>query len=696
MEFPEIQQVLRQLDIALARAIALAEEVYGADAISDPYRGLHITHQEIDLLLQQQPGASLFSANSNIFQPDDNLPFFQWLRDTFSLSIFEASIVLIAIAPEIDLRYEKIYAYLQNDVTRKRPGVDLVLNLLCCSGEDKVLAQSYFSPDAPLIKQGLLHLLPDFNQPHGSLLSHYIQLDAQLTRWLLGQKKLDPRLSFFCHWLKPHLCWDDLPLTPEFQLSIKNALIYSNFFTKIVHIYFYHPRTPSQLVLAVAIASELNCQLLVVDLNQLLLAEKDFRQTFLQVFLEAALHQGIIYVSNFDLLLKPELAMAYQSFLAQLRESRSVTIIAGQQPWQPPSYLNNLIAIPGIFPNAKQRQVYWQLSLGKFPHQLTPTEMANLAERFQFTPEQISNAVNFAHNQTPWQIANQQLNSLVITFQDLLGAARRQCQSNLNQLAQKVEVKYTWEQLILPSEQLAQLQELCNQAKYRNIVYEEWGFGNRLSLGKGLNLLFTGSPGTGKTMAAEIISSELYLELYKIDLSQVVSKYIGETEKNLDKIFQEAIAANAILFFDEADALFGKRSEVKEARDRYANQEISYLLQKIEEYEGIAILATNFRQNLDEAFLRRLSFIIQFPFPEEEQRQRIWGCIFPSSAPLGEDVDLGILAQQIALSGGNIKNIALNAAFLAVGDGGIIKMKHLIKAAQREYQKLGRNWTIHL
>jgi SpoVK/Ycf46/Vps4 family AAA+-type ATPase len=208
-----------------------------------------------------------------------------------------------------------------------------------------------------------------------------------------------------------------------------------------------------------------------------------------------------------------------------------------------------------------------------------------------------------------------------------------------------------------------------------------------------LNALFSGPPGTGKTMAAEVIAKELQLDLYQIDLSQVVSKYIGETEKNLHRIFAEAQSSNAILFFDEADALFGKRSEVKDAHDRYANIEIGYLLQKMEEYEGIAILATNLRQHLDEAFTRRMQFIVEFPFPDEESRRRIWQVTFPVETPMAAEVDFSLLAREIKLAGGNIKNIGLAAAFYAASDGGVVGLQHLVQAARREFQKLGRTWN---
>jgi SpoVK/Ycf46/Vps4 family AAA+-type ATPase len=242
------------------------------------------------------------------------------------------------------------------------------------------------------------------------------------------------------------------------------------------------------------------------------------------------------------------------------------------------------------------------------------------------------------------------------------------------------------------------LREIYEQVKHRSLVYEKWGFDNKIALGKGLNVVFAGPSGTGKTMSAEIIAGELRMDLYKIDLSNVVSKYIGETEKNLERIFTEAGESNAILFFDEADSIFGKRSEVKDAHDRYANIETGYLLQKMEEYDGIVVLATNLRKNLDDAFVRRMHFIIEFPFPEEEDRFEIWRRVFPAQVPLAENVDLRFMARQFKIAGGNIKNIALTAAFLAAGENQpynspVVEMAHLIRATRREFQKMGKLCT---
>ena len=322
-----------------------------------------------------------------------------------------------------------------------------------------------------------------------------------------------------------------------------------------------------------------------------------------------------------------------------------------------------------------------------------------LAGSFHLTSIEIETAVTAAIDRAHWRAAEQPVDdplsalSVQPTEQDLFACARARSSHNLGRFARKIELKYEWNDLVLPSDQLSQLGEICSRYRHQHVVYGNWGFGRKLSLGRGLNALFSGHPGTGKTMAAEVIANELLLDLYKIDLSQVVSKYIGETEKSLNSIFQEAQASNAILFFDEADALFGKRTEVKDSHDRYANIEVSYLLQKMEEYDGIAILATNLRKNIDEAFLRRMQFIIEFPFPDEEERRRIWEVVFPREAPIAGDVDFSQLARTIRLAGGNLKNIGLAAAFYAASDGGVIRQQHVTSAVRREYQKLGQSWS---
>ena len=347
-------------------------------------------------------------------------------------------------------------------------------------------------------------------------------------------------------------------------------------------------------------------------------------------------------------------------------------------------------------PDYASRQNYWKNALGLQGIEIGDTDCAALSERFRLTPRQIAQAVATTIERGRWRQASEPdceasgNGNTELIIADLFGAARAQSGNDLALLAQKVEPQYTWNDIVLPEDTLTQLHEICQRIVHRHCVFKKWGFDRKLSLGKGVNALFAGTSGAGKTMASEVIANELGLDLYKIDLSGVVSKYIGETEKNLDRIFTAAENSNAILLFDEADALFGKRSEVRDSHDRYANIETCYLLQKMEQFDGIALLATNQRQNLDAAFTRRLAFTIHFPFPDEAGRLQIWKKIWPEQTPVAADLDLESLASQFKLSGGNIKNIALAASFLAAEDDQPIAMAHLLQATRREYQKMGK------
>jgi SpoVK/Ycf46/Vps4 family AAA+-type ATPase len=309
-----------------------------------------------------------------------------------------------------------------------------------------------------------------------------------------------------------------------------------------------------------------------------------------------------------------------------------------------------------------------------------------LAECFRFHKSQIEDAAETAANLADYRGESARV-------EHAFEAGRIRSGHELANLTRKVAPVHGWADIVLPQDSMEQLREICSRVAHRHQVLGKWGFERKLSGGKGVNALFHGHSGTGKTMAAEVVARELQLDLYKIDLAGVVSKYIGETEKNLDRIFAAAENANAILLFDEADALFGKRSEVRDSHDRYANLEVSYLLQKMEQHEGVSILATNLRQNLDDAFLRRLSFMVQFPFPDEASRRQIWTGIWPAETPLARDVDAGWLAARFLLSGGNIRNVALAAAYLAVEDGSAVGLSHVLRGVRGEFQKMGKTLT---
>jgi SpoVK/Ycf46/Vps4 family AAA+-type ATPase len=338
-------------------------------------------------------------------------------------------------------------------------------------------------------------------------------------------------------------------------------------------------------------------------------------------------------------------------------------------------------------PQYATRLQLWEGALAPVNAKMTRADLEALADRFTLTPGQIAAAVSSAVDAQA--IANP-VKCESVNVDVLFAAARVQSDQSLGSLAVKVKTMHTWEDLVLPRLTLQRIREVTAAIQHCHIVYSNWGFEKRIAAGKGLKVLLSGASGTGKTMTVSVVARELGLDLYKIDLSSLVSKYIGETEKNLDRIFRAAQYSNAILFFDEADALFGKRSETKDAHDRYANIEVAYLLQKIEEYDGVVILASNLSKNIDEAFSRRMHYVVEFPLPDENHREKLWRGMFPPEVPLGKDVDLAFLARQFQLAGGDIRNVALEAAFLAAQDGKVITMKQLVMAMSRQMMKQGK------
>jgi SpoVK/Ycf46/Vps4 family AAA+-type ATPase len=626
------------------------------------------------------------------------------LAQIFHLTPFEEQCVLICLAPELDRKYEKLFAYLQDDVTRKKPSVDLALNLLCSTTAEKLTARLAFDPQSPLLKYRLLHVTDGSPDGPSPLLSRFLKLDDRIVNFLLGFEQMDARLEPVARLVAPQAALDGVVVAEEVQNRMRRFVRaqFGGAERQNVVFYFYGPYGSGKQSLAEVVCRDIGLPLVVADVSKMLDGSLPFEETAWLLGREAVLQPAALCLENVDGLLTDEKHQAQLKLLLEVaRTFARLTFLLGSRLWKPQGLLNEDVFIDLAFPvpDDRTRKRLWESRLnGRHPF-ASDVDAGMLASKFRFTPGQIQDAIVAAQNLSRWRSANEQFGGSLtlptaedapITMDDLYAACRAQSNQKLSALALKVQPKYAWGDIVLPNEQKGHLREMVNHVKYRHLVYGEWGFERKLSSGKGLNVLFAGPSGTGKTMAAEVIATELSLDLYKIDLSQVVSKYIGETEKNLDRVFREAQTSNAILFFDEADALFGKRSEVKDAHDRYANIEVGYLLQKMEEYEGVAILATNLRTNLDEAFARRMHFTVEFPFPDEEYRARIWGGIFPSEAPLAADVDFATLARSFKLSGGNIKNIALAAAFLAADEEQPIGMKHLMQAAKREFQKVGR------
>jgi hypothetical protein len=386
---------------------------------------------------------------------------------------------------------------------------------------------------------------------------------------------------------------------------------------------------------------------------------------------EAALGSIAVLVDAGSVERHSPLEIAVSDLIAQLA---APLIIVSPERW-PDSRCSRTVRLDK--PERHEQRVLWRQALEGHRHSVNG-EVDAIVQQFDFGPPAIAESVERASQDAGG----------VISGADLWRACREQHRRALDGLAYRLTPCHGWDDIVVSSDVRAQLRELADQVAGRNRVYDAWGFGARLARGRGITALFAGPSGTGKTMAAEILAEHLSLDLYRIDLAGLLSKYIGETEKNLRHIFDAAEQSGAILLFDEADALFGTRTEVRDSHDRYANIEINYLLQRMEDYTGLAILATNRRSSLDQAFMRRLRFVIDFPFPDAGSRRRLWERVFPAEASL-EGVEYGVLSQ-LQVTGGNIRTIAINAAFLAAAEGSPIKMAHVMRAAGREYTKLSQ------
>ncbi len=692
----QLQPAFARLDALIAAGVAAADKLY---APGDAYRGLHIDAVEVQRLLGRPPGAPILHGIDAPPAAPACTPTLHRLQLHLGLSAFDLDVVLIALAPEFDLRYERLYAYLQDDVTRRRPSVDLALNLLCASSEDKLVRRANFLPDAPLLRHRIIELVGDDDAFAGPWLGRAIRLDEQVVSWLCGREGLHPVLEPSCRVDPPstdatdatdviEASWADHEQRDIAACAHRAASIDTPL---ILHV--QGPRGVGKCRVARRVARERGCALLDVDPARLFSSPTGPALAIVLAVREAVLRRAVVLLRDAaERRPEPRLSDACLELVERLVRAGVTVVVAGAAPWlegrRPGADVMALhLAMPGVDARARA----WRAALGAASINVAPGDVRMLAGRFRLTPGQVSHAVSHARAQRHHPGVVQPIEAAPLG--ELMQAARAQAGGGLARLAHKLPCRHRWDDLALPVDAQAQLRELCDQVAYRAVVFDAWGFDRKLSTGRGISALFCGPPGTGKTMAAEVIAAELGLDLYKIDLSRIVDKYIGETEKNLDAVFTAAEDANVILFFDEADALFGKRSEVKDAHDRHANIEVGYLLQKMDEHEGVVVLATNLRHHLDDAFARRMQAIVEFPFPDQAQRHRIWAGAFPDDAPLADDVDIAALARDAPLAGGHIRNIALAAAFLAARDGQRIGLTHLVHAVRREHQKLGRAWS---
>jgi len=683
LSYAGLLPLLQRLDERLASAVEAAERVFAARAAGDLYRGLAISPADVAAAFGRVPGEPFLSLSTRAHDLAEttrspSLRRLLWLQRVYRLTDFDLDVILIGLAPEIDLRYERLYAYVHDDVTRRRPSIDLALNVLCTSAGQKLQQRERFAPDGPLVRNRLIEIYPDPHHANSPLLAQHYRLDEQIVRLLLLDDSLDSRLAPFCEMAASPGRAAPLPEPMQQQLRA----LTSGQAQSPLRLYFHGPGHCGQSEAAGVLAEALDIRVLNADLRGLPVDAASAMNEVLPLLVREAWFRGaLLHLRGLDAA-KSGAPVRCNALWHALTDLPVHCVIEGKDEWIPSADKpRGVVTLAFAYPDMAQRTQWWRLCLRRHQLDLEAESLATLAQRYRMTYAQIEDAAAVAAATVKDPPA-----------QALFAAARAQSGHELAALAAKIEPRATWDDLVLPADETAQLHEICDRFNYRDKVLDEWGFARKLAYGLGITALFSGASGTGKTMAAEVIANALGLDLYRIDLAQVVSKYIGETEKNLDKVFTAAANANAILLFDEADALFGKRSEVRDSHDRYANLEISYLLQKMEQYQGIAILATNLADNLDPAFTRRLAFSVHFPFPDEAQRSEIWKRVFPSKMPLAKDVDLALLAQQCKLSGGNIKNIALASAFLVPATGSVMVMEHLWRTTQREFRKLGKSF----
>jgi len=689
----ELKRIELKLQLQVVRSRAKTEQ-----SGKGKFPGFYISESETDNIIGSSPSTSLAESLKKLEvdtaeTKSKNLEQSQLLRlpllqRLFQLSAFDIDTLLVCILPELDLKYQKLYGYLQDDITKKSPTVDLLLYLLCESFEQRVLARQAFLPEAPLMRYHLLQLSDDHIPGKAPLLAKSIQVDERITGYLLGMDKVDTRLLPFTRMAQSKYSLDEVVVPDDVKHRL--AELARRFKSEGLVSYFRGGNGVGKQATAEALCSQLGIPLLIVDVERIVTTDIPPELSVTLVFREGLLQNAALYLNGFDMLFGDEnkAKSAYNAIINELATYPAWVFLSGEVAWEPGSRLSDrrFVSVEFPMPSYPARRQLWEKYWYSHTQLAADVALDDLAGKFRLSGGQIRDAMAMARNLALWRDPEKGL----VTTDDLYSACRQQSRHKLDTLAHKIHPKYSWNDIVLPKDQMEQLREICLYVKHHHTVYSEWGFDQKLSLGKGLNVLFAGPSGTGKTMSAEIIANELGLDLYKIDLSSVVSKYIGETEKNLDRIFREGQTSNAILFFDEADALFGKRSEVRDSHDRYANIEIAYLLQKMDEYDGVVILATNLRKNMDDAFARRMHFSVEFPLPDAADRYRIWKSIFPSEAPLAENIDLHFMAEQFKITGGNIKNIVLGAAFLAAEDGGCINIENLIRATKREYQKIGK------
>lgn len=594
---------------------------------------------------------------------------------TFGLSPFERDILLLCAGMELDSKFAFLTAALSGESSRGVPTFSLALSALPDPH------WSALSPTAPLRYWRLIEV-----REGTALTLSPLRIDERILHYLAGVQHPDERLMGIIEPLQK--TGDLIPSHRKVVDRIGSIWSQSPRASALPVVQLCGDEVASKRDIAAVACVKMGMNLSVISAHVIPSNAAELASLIRLWEREAVLSSSALFVDcdRFD----ATDAGRNFSLLRLIEWIQGAVIVATRERLR--SLHHPIISIEVRKPNSREQRSVWEERLGQ--------ASINLNGKLEDIVSQFSLNSSAIHAVCSEALSGSQHPSSEVKYPEpdnplfpniLWDTCRANARPRLDDLAQQIESSATWDDLVLPISQKQTLRDMVAHVRQRTKVYETWGFAAKNSRGLGISALFSGASGTGKTMAAEVLANELRLDLYRIDLSQVVSKYIGETEKNLRRVFDAAEEGGTVLLFDEADALFGKRSDVKDSHDRYANIEVSYLLQRMEAYRGLAIMTTNMKSAIDTAFLRRIRFIVQFPFPDAEQRAEIWRRVFPDGAPK-EGVDVNKLAR-LNIAGGNICNIALNAAFLAAEMGDSLRMTHLLRAAHSEYAKMERPLT---
>jgi hypothetical protein len=673
----DFAEELARLDSLIAREIARLRARY--ELSLDEFRGLYVSDEQVDALVRHAAPALVDQPSPPPPVPAEGT---RWhhLQHALAVTRAELDVLLMVLAPELDPKYEVLFAYLNNDVTRKLPTCELASRLFASDAAERLALRAYLAPDAALFSCGAVEFAAatrELPRPQRGL-----RVPGALADWLLGLNYADERLVGVA----------SRPPEPAFASAARAAVPFAQLLETTML------ATAMPLVLTAPSAAEAarsaQCALgatrpLMLDLMALRSAPSA-ADCVNALLLMQTVQGAPIIASPLDALAdadgRPLEAASLVRRLA--RRARPLVLAASQTlRWRDivGDGTSRVLELPLGELDTRERAATWRAALAALQiDHIDDDVLLALSDRFALGLDRIEQAAQHAADTARLR------GDARPTANELFAAARAASADSGADVVRPVRQHFVWDDLVIPLETRQRLEDLLHAVNLRPQVFDRWNFRQPCGGQRGIKAMFAGASGTGKTMAAAIIARELGLDLHRVELAAVMSKYIGETEKNLERAFAAARRANAILFIDEADALLGKRSEVKDAHDRYANVEIAFLLQKMEDHDGVVIVATNLANNIDAAFSRRMHFVVQFPLPDPASRERLWQRMLPAAAPRAADLDIGFLARQFEFSGGDIRNIALDAAFRAAHAGAPIGMRVVLTAVISHYTKRGR------